>query len=155
MDTAAWPIPALVDHVLATYVEWRQTTDAVADTYGRWCVAPAVEEAARFAAYLAALDQEQTAAGVYAESISELERRLWTRTRLGALSLARRPADGGLDQRLREEGDSRPSSRARLTASARLCTPSLAYTLRRCVRIVFSDTNSSAAISGARRLVGR
>ncbi|MFZ0385707.1 MAG: hypothetical protein WAL22_08590, partial [Solirubrobacteraceae bacterium] len=40
-------------------------------------------------------------------------------------------------------GDSRPSSRARFTASARLCTPSLAYTLRKWVLIVFSDTNSS------------
>jgi hypothetical protein len=29
-----------------------------------------------FAAYIAALDQEQTAAAIYAESISELERRL-------------------------------------------------------------------------------
>jgi hypothetical protein len=57
-------------------VEWRETTDAVADTYGRWCLAPAVEEAAPFAAYLAALDQEQAAAGAYAASISELERPL-------------------------------------------------------------------------------
>ena len=108
----------------------------------------------RFAAYLAALDQGQTAAAVYAGSISELERRL-PDSRARALSLARRRADGGVDQRLSEEGDSSPSSRARLTASARLCTPSLAYTLRRWVLIVFSDTNSSAAISGARRLVGR
>ena len=53
-----------------------ETTDAVADAYGRWCVAPADEESTRFAAYLAALDQEQTAAGVYGESISELERSL-------------------------------------------------------------------------------
>ena len=57
--------------------------------------------------------------------------------------------------RFRKDGDNRPSSRARLTASARLCTPSFAYTLRRCVRIVFSDTNSYDAISGARRLVGK
>lgn len=77
MDTAAWPIPALVDGVLGMYVEWREATDAVADTYGRWCVAPGGEEAARFAAYLAALDREQSAAGVYAESINELERQLW------------------------------------------------------------------------------
>lgn len=76
MDVAAWPIPALVDRALATYVEWRETKDAVADTYAWWCVAPGGEAAARFAAYLAALDQEQAAAGVYAESINELERRL-------------------------------------------------------------------------------
>ena len=64
-------------------------------------------------------------------------------------------SDGGPGQRLSEEGESRPSSRARFTASARLCTPSLAYTLRKWVLIVLSDTNSSAAISGPRRLVGR
>jgi hypothetical protein len=77
VDTAARPIPALVDRVLVTYVEWRETHGRVAETYGRWSVAPAMEEAVRFAAYLTALAQGQTAAGVYAESISELERRLW------------------------------------------------------------------------------
>jgi hypothetical protein len=35
-----------------------------------------MQETARFAAYLATLDQEQTATGVYAESICELERSL-------------------------------------------------------------------------------
>jgi hypothetical protein len=62
--------------VLYTHIEWHETTDAAADSYRRRCAAPAVEEAARFAAYLAALDQEQSAAGVYAGSMSELERRL-------------------------------------------------------------------------------
>jgi hypothetical protein len=33
-----------------------------------------MQEAVRFAAYLAALDEEQTAAAVYAKSIGELER---------------------------------------------------------------------------------
>jgi hypothetical protein len=74
---------------------------------------------------------------------------------LRALNLARYRADGGQDQRLSEDGDSSPSSRARSTAPARLCTPSLAYMLRRWALIVLWDTNSSAAISGARRLVGR
>ena len=92
---------------------------------------------------------------MYAESISELERWLPTRIRIEGLSLSRRAADGDPGQRLSEEGESRPSSRARFTASARLCTPSLAYTLRKWVLIVLSDTNSSAAISGAGRLVGR
>jgi len=89
---------ALVDHVLANFVESRGTT-AVAQTYGRWSFTSAVEEAVRFAAKGATPDR--------------------------GLSLARRPADGVLAQRLRDEGDSRPSSRVRLTASARLCTPSL------------------------------
>ena len=60
--------------MFVTHVEWRETTYAMADTYGRWCVAPADERAMRFASYIAAVDQEETAAGVYAASIMELER---------------------------------------------------------------------------------
>jgi hypothetical protein len=41
--SAGRPIAALVDRMLAMYVDWRESTDAVADTYGRWCVAPAVQ----------------------------------------------------------------------------------------------------------------
>jgi hypothetical protein len=64
----------VVDRVLAIYVVWRETTGAIADSYRRWSVAPAGEQASRLAAYIAAVDQEQTAAAVYVESISELER---------------------------------------------------------------------------------
>ena len=74
IDMAAWPIPALIDRVLFTYIDWHETIDVVADTYTRWCAAPAVDEAARFATYMAALDQEQTAAATYAASIEELKR---------------------------------------------------------------------------------
>jgi hypothetical protein len=74
VDTAAWPVPALIDQALAAYIDWREATRAVTDSYDRWCTAAAIENTARFAAYGAALDQEQTAAGAYADSISELER---------------------------------------------------------------------------------
>jgi hypothetical protein len=74
-DTAAEPTPAPVLRVVDTYLAWRQTTDAVADTYERWSAAPATEEAARFAAYTAALDQAETAAAAYAEWFGVLERR--------------------------------------------------------------------------------
>jgi hypothetical protein len=74
VDMTAWPFPTLIDRVLDRYMEWREATSAVADTYGWWCVAPAGEEATRFAAYVAALDQEETAAGMCAESISEFQR---------------------------------------------------------------------------------
>jgi hypothetical protein len=50
VDTAGWPIPALVDDGPATYREWRQTTDAIAESYGRCSVAPAAEQARWFAA---------------------------------------------------------------------------------------------------------
>ena len=76
-------------------------------------------------------------------------------TRVDALSLAQRSAQLTAYHRLPEEGDSSPSSRARSTASVRLCTLSLAYTWRRWALIVLWETNSSAAISGPRRLVGR
>ena len=75
MAAAAWPIPAMVDRALAIYLEWR------ARPHGRREV-PAVvcrtrrRGATRFAVYLAALDQEQAAAGVHAEVINELEPRL-------------------------------------------------------------------------------
>jgi hypothetical protein len=78
VGTAAWSTPVLIDRVVDTYVEWRESTGLVGDAYGRWCRAPAVEDGRRFAAYLAALDQEQTAAAVYAESIGDLARRLWS-----------------------------------------------------------------------------
>lgn len=77
VGAADWRIPALLDRALATYVDWHRTTAAVADTYARWSAAPAVEHAVRYAAYMAALDQEQAAAAVHGDSISELRR--WLR----------------------------------------------------------------------------
>jgi len=55
----------------------------------------------------------------------------------------------------RAEGASRPRARADPTASDRLCAPSLAYTLRRWVLTVLVETDSSPAISGADKWVGR
>ena len=75
---------------------------------------------------MAAFDEEQSAAGAYAGSISELERRLANSDPGSGLRASRGAPLAAVDQRLGEEGDSRPSSRARLTASVRLCTPSLA-----------------------------
>ena len=53
---------------------------------------------------------------------------------------------------LRDDGASRLRARAPSTASARLCAPSFSYTCRRCVRTVFTDTDSWPEISGADRL---
>jgi hypothetical protein len=71
---ALTPPAVLVDEALATYIDWREGERGVADAYARWSEAPAAEENRRFAAYTAALDQEEAAAKVYAESIGELER---------------------------------------------------------------------------------
>jgi hypothetical protein len=70
---ASWTAE-LVDAVLACYADWREREEAVADAYGQWSAAPADEEAVRFSAYVAALDQEAAAADVYAHSIHELGR---------------------------------------------------------------------------------
>lgn len=71
-DARAWPVAALVDEMLAMYVEWRERAATVADAYARWCAAPPEEGTVRFAAYLATLDQEQATARDYADTISDL-----------------------------------------------------------------------------------
>ena len=68
------PPAVLVDDALASYVEWRADERSVADAYARWSEAPAAEQNPRLGAYTAALDQEEAAARVYAESIGELAR---------------------------------------------------------------------------------
>ena len=59
------------------------------------------------------------------------------------------------DARRDGDGASRPRPRARSTASVRPCAPSLAKRWRTCVRTVCTDRDSSRAISGADKLVGR
>ena len=71
----AWSI-ALVDQMLDTYVDWREHAALVADAYVCWCDASAGEGTSRFAAYLAALDQEQAAACKHQEAVSRLHARL-------------------------------------------------------------------------------
>jgi hypothetical protein len=77
ITTAGWPVDALVDEVLASYVEWREELDASDEAYRGWREAPSSEEPWRFAAYIAALDREQAAADSYAASITDLLR--WLR----------------------------------------------------------------------------
>jgi hypothetical protein len=76
IDTLGWPEIALVDDVLVGYAEWRDGSDAVADAYEQWSTAPAGENGLRFAAFTAAVDQEQTAAVAYADAIRKLKRAL-------------------------------------------------------------------------------
>ena len=63
-----------VDHVLACYIKWREDAATVRDAYGRWSAAPPdADETELFSAYLAALDQEQSAAGSYALGMALLD----------------------------------------------------------------------------------
>jgi hypothetical protein len=68
------PPSRLVDDMLDRFVEWREDAAAVADAYRRWSDAPARDEAWRFGAYIAALDQEESAAQSYAVVVADLDR---------------------------------------------------------------------------------
>jgi hypothetical protein len=57
----------LIDEAIRAYVGWREESIAVWDTYRRWASAEAGETALAFAAYMAALDREERASGVYAQ----------------------------------------------------------------------------------------
>ena len=70
--TSPKPAAQLVDELLARYVEWREDAAAVADAHGRWRAAPAAERAVAFAAYRAAVDQEESAAAAYAAAVDAL-----------------------------------------------------------------------------------
>jgi hypothetical protein len=73
-DASAGREAALLDELLAGYVNWRESAQAVAEAYARWSFAPAPERAMRIAAYTATLDQEQKTAAAYAEAVADLER---------------------------------------------------------------------------------
>jgi hypothetical protein len=77
MTAIAWPVEDLIDESLVLYQEWREHADEVAEVYREWTSAPSVERPLRFAAFQAALDQEEAAARVYASVLRELER--WSR----------------------------------------------------------------------------
>jgi hypothetical protein len=59
------PEADLADEVSDCYVEWCESAGEVATAYQRWSEAPSAEERARYSAYIASLDQEQSAALAY------------------------------------------------------------------------------------------
>ncbi|MBV8462448.1 MAG: hypothetical protein JO368_04085 [Acidimicrobiales bacterium] len=66
----------LVDELLAYYIDWRRDAAAVTSAYREWSAASGAEGPLRFAAYMAALDQEQSSADRYALVLKEVERAL-------------------------------------------------------------------------------
>jgi hypothetical protein len=64
----------LADELLAYYMDWRTDAAAAADAYRAWQRAPAAREAASFAAYMAALDNEEAAATRYGIVVTNLDR---------------------------------------------------------------------------------
>ena len=75
------PAAVLADEMLAGYLDWREDAAAVADVYQRWSHAPAAEEPMWFSVYLAALEQEESAAEIYALAVANLRRSLPARQR--------------------------------------------------------------------------
>jgi hypothetical protein len=69
-------IARLADEMLACYLDWREGAAGSRAAYLRWCESPVSERELRFASYLAALDQEESAAANYADATTEVARRL-------------------------------------------------------------------------------
>lgn len=65
---------ALVDDLIAYYVDWRDSAAAVSEAYQRWIGATKAERAGRFSAYGAALDHEEAAAATYSQAADDLSR---------------------------------------------------------------------------------
>jgi hypothetical protein len=78
--------PDLIDTMMDLYCEWRTECKEVQAAYERASRAKASDRPAAFAAYMAALDREESACGAYAAHI----RLITSRRRVDAGSLARR-----------------------------------------------------------------
>jgi hypothetical protein len=72
-DALTGPVAGLVDEMLACYVDWREDARSAADAYRRWSCATTAEESIRFAAYRAALEQEESAARRYGLAVTGVE----------------------------------------------------------------------------------
>jgi hypothetical protein len=57
----------VVDEFLETYILWREECDRLRSAYTRWTRADSADRGSAFAVYLAALDQEESAAQWHSE----------------------------------------------------------------------------------------
>jgi hypothetical protein len=65
--------PELVDRMMDLYCDWRAESAAVQTAYERFRDAATADRTVAFAAYLAALDREESACASYAEQIRVVE----------------------------------------------------------------------------------
>jgi hypothetical protein len=72
-QSARWVQEQLLDEAFARYLDWLAECDAVNAAYGAWSSAARSGRALPFAAYGAALDREERAAGVYRSVIDRVE----------------------------------------------------------------------------------
>lgn len=66
------PKSQLADEAMDRYVDWREECAAVEAAYARWSKASPEASELPHAAYSAALDREQSAAGVYRRALDRL-----------------------------------------------------------------------------------
>jgi hypothetical protein len=75
-NTTNAPIPAqLIDDMIECYVDWREACAAMGVTYERWSRGATEERARLFAAYRAALDQEEATEAQYRAVINRVAAR--------------------------------------------------------------------------------
>jgi hypothetical protein len=67
--------PDLVDRMIELYCDWRTGCWDVRAAYERFLKAPAPDRAVAFAAYTAALDQEECACEAYATQVRAIQSR--------------------------------------------------------------------------------
>ena len=80
--------PDLIDRLIELYCDWRTRCAEVQAAYEQFLGASSAGRAGAFAAYMAALDREQSACELYAGQIRLIQGRFITPKRTGAL-----PAD--------------------------------------------------------------
>ena len=68
------PLGHLVDVMFDRYLDWREDTYSVAEAYRCWSQSPRGDQSERFAAYVAALDQEESTGATYADTVRDVER---------------------------------------------------------------------------------
>ena len=78
-DCSSEPEGDGVDQMLEAYVAWREKCLEVWDAYNRWVRAQTDHAARGFADYTAALDAEERAAGMYADSVRRVRQVISTK----------------------------------------------------------------------------
>ena len=63
----------LVDDMVDRYLDWRECASEVAAAHRRWSHAPRSEGFQRYSAYVASLDQEESAAIMYELAVADVE----------------------------------------------------------------------------------
>jgi hypothetical protein len=63
------PDSQAIDRTMAAYVDWKEQSVAVRDTYSRWGSALGIDAQAAYRAYADALDREARASEAYADML--------------------------------------------------------------------------------------